>query len=118
MAAGAALLAGSELMSERHQFWLVAGWPLSLRRHVWYLRHRLRVPVERIRSAGGDLLSEGTRRRPGLCWASELEGVDQGTVRFHVRDYCDEDRILVQKPLPFLTDVKAAPAPQTAAPAP
>ena len=37
----------------------------------------------------------------GHCWASELEGVEEGTVRFHVRDYCDEDRILVRETLPF-----------------
>ncbi len=54
----------------------------------------------------------------GHCWASEIEGVDKDTVRFHVRDYCEEDMIFVQKTLPFLTDVKAARAAQTAAPAP
>lgn len=39
----------------------------------------------------------------GHCWSSEIEHIGDETVRFHVRDYCDNDTLFVQRTVPFLT---------------
>lgn len=36
------------------------------------------------------------------CWSTEIDAVGSGSVTFHMRDYCDEDKIFLRKTVPFL----------------
>ena len=40
----------------------------------------------------------------GHCWSSELVRIEEESVTFHVRDYCDEDKIFVRRTVPLLGD--------------
>lgn len=51
----------------------------------------------------------------GRCWASQIERVENNAVHFHVRDYCDGDKIFLQKRLPFLRNSAAKSATQRSA---